>query len=102
MKKKNPKPPTRRERIAKQVQSWYEALERHKVTHEWIVGRYVKEATFYGEDASHGARVSALDKLSKLKGEPPPGTMDGMLDMAGMSTADLVRRREALEKEARG
>jgi hypothetical protein len=98
MKKKKPKPPTRRDKMEAIQASWHTALNGAGITHAWIIDRYKKEALYNGRSASHAARVAALDKLTKLRGEPPPPSENGMPDLAAMSTADLVAMRDRVEK----
>lgn len=38
------------------------------LTHDWVIGRLMEEATDRGEDASHSARVAALGLLGKHLG----------------------------------
>lgn len=44
------------------------ASEKALVTTEWIVKRLAEEAEYYGEGATHGARITALKTLTDYTG----------------------------------
>ena len=44
------------------------ASEKALVTTEWIVKRLAEEADYYGEGATHGARITALKTLTDYTG----------------------------------
>ncbi len=61
--------------VAEQIKVRFDALS---VNADWVLSRLKHEATYYGEDCSHGARVAALATLTKCLGmlRPEPLATD--------------------------
>lgn len=59
------KKPAVKAAVAEQIEA---RAARTLTTADWVVARLRDEATFYGEGASHGARVAALVALAKHLG----------------------------------
>lgn len=91
------------EDLAQIQEGWHQAMKDLAVTHHWIVKRLVMVVTNKEHDLNAPSRISALDKLAKLKGEPPvKHDLQSIRSMASLSDAELAAMVQRGEEAMRG